>query len=116
MRTIVKCIFSIMLTITSNFAYSDQAFQTGKVSWLLIHNNPDQTKITDKRVLIRLEGSKTSGFCSDTWTILLSNKAAEVQYSTLLAAYMAGKTVKLTGNPSKLCQGNEEVVRNVELN
>ena len=112
----MKYILSVILTLISTFVYSDQAFETGKVSWLLVHNSPDQTKVTDKKVDIRLEGSKTRGFCGDAWTILLSNKAAEAQYSMLLAAYMAGKTVKLTGNPSKLCVGNREVVRNVELN
>ena len=108
-----------LLTLTLMMAsqsYSQTASETGKISRMLVHNAPAQSSDMDKRVLIWLDGAMSGGFCSEkNWTIYLNNEAANAQYSLLLAAYMAGKTVKLSGNPSQICAGSQEVVRNIEF-
>ena len=110
-----KVFLAVLLVVFSHMAYSEQAFENGYVSWLLVHNGPSQPSDGANRVLINLSGTMEGSFCgASNWTIVLNNETAQAQYSFLLAAYMAGKEVRLTGNPEMHCDGSREIVRNVE--
>ena len=106
---------AILLLSTSVSVFAEQAVETGKVSWLLVHNGPENIS-TSKRALINLAGDMSGGFCTDkNWAIVLDNEAANAQYSLVLAAYMSGKSIKITGNSTAICSGGQDVVRNVEF-
>jgi len=112
----MKYLILIISVSFSFFVQAEQASETGKISWMLVHNGPTQSSDKDKRVLIHLDGTMAGGFCNEgNWTILFNSEGANAQYSMLLATYMAGKSVKITGHPERVCVGNQEVVRNVEL-
>ncbi len=107
--------FSILLVVFSASVFAEKAMETGNVSWLLVHNGPENVA-TSKRVLINIEGEMAGGFCTDkNWAIVFDNEAANAQYSLLLAAYMSGKKVKLTGNSTAVCSGGQDIVRNIEF-
>ncbi len=110
-----KILLAASLLLATSNAFSEQATENGNISWLLVHNGPNQPSDGANRVLVNLDGSMEGGFCNaSNWTIVLNNDTAKAQYSFLLAAYMAGKEVRLTGNPEKYCDGSREIVRNVE--
>lgn len=112
----MKYLVLISSLVLSSLACAEQAFETGRISWILVHNGASQSSDMDKRVLIRLDGTMSGGFCTEkNWTILFNSKAAEAQYSMLLAAYIAGRSVRFSGHPSQVCGGNQEVVRNIEF-
>ena len=112
----MKHIFLVTLILMSSFANSGQATETGNITWLLIHNGATQTSDQDMRVLIRLDGAMSGGFCTEkNWVITLNSEAANAQYSLLLAAYISDKSVRITGHSSQFCNGSQELVRNVEF-
>lgn len=111
----LKYIYFIVAMLSSGFAFSQQATESGTITKLLVLN-AQETSSTSQRVRVGLSGTIQNSFCSTTgdWVINLNNEAAKAQYSFLLANYMAGKEVKLTGNPSENCIAGQEVIRNVE--
>jgi|GEM_PF-2787735 len=110
-----KIILFIVIALLSSFAFSQQATESGTITRLMIHNAQESAS-TSQRVRAGLSGSIQSAHCSTTgdWVINLNNEAAKAQYSFLLANYMAGKEVLLTGNSSANCIAGQEVIRNVE--
>lgn len=109
-----KILLIVLLFATS--AYAQQALETGKVTKLMVHNDPITSEFS-QRIRVHLSGDITNAFCPDgNWVINLNNEAAKTQYSMLLSAYMADREVTITGNPSENCIANMELVRNVELN
>ncbi len=107
--------------LISSMLFSLEAFSgaehTGKITRLLVHNNASSTSDIAQRIIIKLDTSVPNGLCSDKtyWGMYLKSDVEKAQYSMLLASYMAGKTVKLWGNPEERCVNNNERVRNVEI-
>ncbi len=130
-----KQIIFVAIMLTSSFAFSEdsgvQSTESGYITTLTIHNGPEGSS-TSQRVKIGLSGTIMDSDCATTgdWVLNLNadngndndndngkdNEAAKAQYSFLLASYMAGKEVLLTGNPSETCIAGQEVIRNVSLN
>jgi hypothetical protein len=109
-----RSIVFVVAIFTAGFAFSQQATESGKITLLMIHNAQEESS-TSQRVRIGLSDSIKDDFCSTTgdWVINLNNDAAKAQYSFLLASYVAGNEVQLTGNPSENCIAGQEVIRNV---
>lgn len=104
-----------VLLLLAGFASANQGQETGKITKLLVHNNPSGDSIS-QRVVIFLDGQMNGGFCNrKDWSFVLKNDAARAQYSLLLASKMADREVKIVGNLSQDCIADYENVRNVEI-
>lgn len=105
----------IVVILLSEPILAEQGVEVGRITKLLVHNGPDQSPLS-QRVLVHLDGDMSGGFCPQkNWSVLLDNEATKAQYSLLLASYMAGKQVKIWGNPTEDCDADYENVRNVEI-
>jgi hypothetical protein len=106
----------LLLTLCLHFCagVNAQAIQTGYITKLLVNHD---YSAKSERVIVGLGSNLEEGFCSDTsyWEINLSTEAEKAQYSMLLASYMAGKQVKIWGQPYESCISNHERIRNVEV-
>lgn len=109
--------FILILSILLSVEAFAGAVQTGKITRLLVHNNASSTADSAQRVIIQLGSDISNGLCSDKryWGMYLKSEVERAQYSMLLASYMAGKTVKIWGNPEERCVNSNERVRNVEI-
>lgn len=112
-----RSLLFMVTLLSSSLAFSQQATESGTITKLLVHNDPANTS-TSQRVRVSLSGTIQDDHCSTTgdWVINLNNEAAKAQYSFLLASYISGKEVRLTGNPATNCINGQEVIRNVEPN
>lgn len=105
----------IIVLLFSPIAFGERAFEAGKINKILIHNNPSEDSISE-RVVVYLDATMEGGFCTKkNWAIVLNNEAAKAQYALLLASYLSGKKVKLSGNLESDCIAEYENVRNVEI-
>lgn len=107
----------ISLTLFMVFSIEAVAgWQSGKIAKLLVHDNGGGTEKFD--VLLSETGSGGMDWCGNTrgWTAMVSNDAAKLQYSMLLAAYMPKKEVIIHSDGSAVCPDtHRNRVRNVEL-
>jgi hypothetical protein len=84
--------------------------QSGKVVYLLVHDNPNGTEKFD----VKLDGAVSADQCSDVgWSQDLTSSVGKAQYATVLAAYLANREITIQGNGPNTCYTNRELIRNV---
>lgn len=109
-----KLIFALSILIFSNVAISFPLEQ-GTITFLQVHRNPDTSNPIGQRFVVRLSSTIANGnnCANEQWEGSLTDDAGKAQYSTLLALFMAGKTVQIQGSGPDVCLGNGLMIRNV---
>jgi|GEM_PF-6750253 len=87
--------------------------ETGNITFLQVHKNPDSNSSSGERFIVRLSSTSSNNSCgSDQWTGYLTTEAGRAQYSALLAIAIASKQVKLEGTPNR-CESSSLLIRNL---
>lgn len=107
----MKKLSAAILFLVSANTYAGFPVETGYITFLQIHKNPDITENAGQRYLVQLSGSASENTCgNDQWTGYFDSGAGRAQYAFLLAALMAGK---LEGTAADLCESGALLIRNV---
>ncbi len=93
-------------------------YEEGTVTFLQIHNTPDayvdNSARTNQRYFVRLSGSIVDDECSnDYWFGYFDTEASKAQYSSILAASLSTKSIRLEASSSTDCNGGSLLIRNV---
>ncbi len=109
-----KGIIAFIIFTLSSLSYAS-GYQSGSIVDLMVHHPGN----TDSYYIVKLNGTRTESAPSacntftDTWVGDLSIEAGKAQYATLLAAFMANKTIRIESNNA--CLIGRELARNVRL-
>lgn len=89
--------------------------ESGLISSLQIHKNPDSNALDSHRYILKIDGSSiTENNCgSDQWTGYLNENIDSAMLSTLLALYIAKQPVKVEGTSPSHCMGGGVLIRNL---
>lgn len=105
----------VLVTLPS-LALDPMPSETGSITKLQIHNSPGNGS---ERYMVNLdstitvnEGGELCGM--DQWTGYLETKGDQAQFSAILAARLANKTLWIQGTSGD-CLGNEQIIRNVYI-
>lgn len=118
-RILLSLIFSI-----SNFLYfatpsiAVTPNETGAITELQVHRHPTATNDSGRSFSViinsRYDGISNASCTYKQWIGYMNDESGKAQYSTLLAAYMAGKNVKVEGTEG-YCVNDKQLIRNVYL-
>ena len=111
----LKILLIALILTVPNLSIAQMAMETGMITKLLVHNAGSDP--SGQRIIVALDGDLSNGFCRDQtyWSLLIDTEASKAQYALLLANYLAGKRVKIWGNPFEDCIAGSENIRNVEI-
>ena len=112
----MKRLIALFLLCTPVCAIAAYPVETGEIISLQVHKLPDSSSESANRFMVRLSGTISENLCGgDQWSGYLGSDAGKTQYSTLLAAHMAGKEIKIEGTAPDKCDANNLLIRNVYI-
>lgn len=86
----------------------------GEVTFLQLHSKPNDDSASGQRYLVKLNSTISENECGvDQWTGTLDTEVGKAMYSTILAAYLAGKSIALHGTSATTCLSSSMLIRNV---
>jgi len=115
----MKKIITLSLIFASSLSYG-YTKETGKITNIQVHQFPREAPSSerlDQRFFVHLNSTISGESCAqdDRWFGYLNTDAGRAQYSTILAAYMAGKKVTLEATNSQSCTSGSMLIRNIYL-
>lgn len=110
----MKYFFVVLLAVSTGAFALGFPVETGDVTWLQIHRNPNDETNSGRRYILRLSGTISPNSCgNEQWTGFVDDEIGAAQYSALLAAAASGKTIKVEGTSHDLCESGSVLIRNV---
>lgn len=103
-----------LLCLVSHFVIALPT-ETGIITSLQIHKAPNSQSETSRRFIVSIgESTISENDCgADIWTSYINEQVDNLVYSTLLAAYLSGRPVKIEGSASEQCMGGGMLIRNI---
>ena len=112
----MKKLIALLLFSIPVCAIAAYPVETGEIISLQVHKLPDSSSESANRFMVRLNGTISENSCgNDQWSGYLGSDAGKAQYSTLLAAHMAGKEIKIEGTAPDKCTTSNLLIRNVYI-